>query len=65
MVIIVNPVKHWFTIWGIYWFFFGSISIMTIMIGGYYAEAYIIPIGMILIGVGSLYYGRGWMNELQ
>lgn len=58
----MNLIKHWFMIWGLYWVFFGGIAIMSGMVGSHDAQTFIIPVGILLIGVGSLYYGKDWFN---
>lgn len=62
MVIIVNLIKHWFMIWGLYWALFGGIAIMSGMVVGADAMEYAIPMGILIIGIGSLYYGKDWFN---
>ncbi len=64
-MIIVNLVKHWVSVWGIYWVFWGIISLIGTALSGVAVEYYIIPIGILIIGIVSIYYGKDWMkNEM-
>lgn len=63
MVIIVNVIKHWFFIWGLVWVFWGGIALMGTMTTEAPTEYYLLPLGILIMGIGSLYYGKDWYND--
>ena len=56
----MNVFKHWFAIWGVFWTFWAVFALSGTMMSGVSAVYYIIPIGILIMGLGSVYYGRDW-----